>query len=112
MKQVILVREDLKMPKGKMAAQVAHASVEAIFQSEKKIVSDWRSEGMKKVVLKVADLREMNRYKKLANESGVVASIIRDAGHTVFKRPTYTCLAIGPDKEDVVDRITSDLKML
>jgi peptidyl-tRNA hydrolase, PTH2 family len=112
MKQVILVRQDLKMPKGKLAAQVAHASVEATLQSDKKVVKEWRSEGMKKVILKVSDLKMLNRYKKMALELGLVASIIRDAGHTVFKRPTYTCVAIGPAKEEKIDKVTVDLKML
>ena len=51
-KQVILVRQDLQLPKGKLAAQVAHASVEAVLRSDKTVVKNWRAEGMKKIVLK------------------------------------------------------------
>ena len=55
MKQVILVRHDLKLPKGKMAAQVAHASIEAVLRSSPDLVKSWRAQGMKKAVLKVKD---------------------------------------------------------
>ncbi|MEK6827722.1 MAG: aminoacyl-tRNA hydrolase, partial [Nanoarchaeota archaeon] len=54
-KQVILVREDLKIPKGKMAAQCSHASVDSTLKSDKKIVELWKKEGAKKVILKVKD---------------------------------------------------------
>ena len=47
-KQVILIRQDLKMPKGKLAAQVAHASVEGLLKSHKDDINKWRGEGMKK----------------------------------------------------------------
>ena len=62
MKQVILVRMDLKLPKGKLAAQCCHASVEAVLNSSKKKVDEWRSEGQKKVVLKVKDDKELIEY--------------------------------------------------
>ena len=64
MKQVILVRMDLKLPKGKLAAQVAHASTEALLKSHKDDITKWRSEGMKKVVLKVDDQKELMKYKQ------------------------------------------------
>jgi peptidyl-tRNA hydrolase, PTH2 family len=112
MKQVILVRQDLKMDKGKLAAQCAHAAVEATLQSPKNLVQAWREEGMKKVVLKVKDIRELMKYKKLAMQSGVTAAVITDAGKTFFKRPTVTCLGIGPEKEEKIDAITGDLKMV
>ena len=66
LKQVILVRKDLKLSKGKMAAQVAHASLEAAMNSDKDKVNEWKSEGMKKVVLKVEDETELLDYLQLA----------------------------------------------
>ena len=78
MKQVILVRQDLKMPKGKLAAQVAHASVEATLKCSKDLVKSWRMEGMKKIVLKVVDLRTMNKYKKDAEELGIVTGLMTE----------------------------------
>ena len=61
LKQVIVVRTDLKMSKGKIASQVSHASVEAVLKSNKNIVEIWRKEGMKKIILKVKDLDELDR---------------------------------------------------
>ena len=58
-KQVIIVRQDLKMPKGKMSTQVAHASVDAVMKSDKETVEAWKDEGQKKAVLKVKDKREL-----------------------------------------------------
>ena len=112
MKQVILVRHDLKLPKGKMAAQVAHASTEAVLRSHKDDISKWRSGGMKKVVLRVDDKNELLKYMNAAKDAGLVTSLITDAGRTVVEPGTMTCLGIGPDKEEKIDKITGDLKMV
>ena len=112
MKQVILVRMDLKLSKGKMSAQVAHASVEATLRSPKRKVDAWHDEGMKKVVLKVVNLRELLKYQNLAKDNRLVASIITDAGKTHVAPGTKTCMAIGPDDEELIDEITGDLKLV
>lgn len=111
-KQVILVRADLKLPKGKLAAQVAHACVEAVHRSDKSTVKNWRAEGMKKVVLEVKNLEELYQYEQEAKSEGLVTAIITDAGHTVVAPGTTTCMAIGPDIEIKIDKITGQLKML
>lgn len=111
-KQVILVRTDLKMPKGKLAAQAAHASVEAVLNSKKKMIRLWKSLGMKKVCLKVVDLKELDNYINKAQEAGLQTSRITDAGKTVFNKPTVTCAAIGPENSEKIDEITKELKML
>lgn len=111
-KQVILVRTDLKMGKGKVAVQVAHASVEAVLRSSKDKVALWRREGMKKVALKVAGEEEIFKFENMARSYGVVASIVRDAGRTEVEAGTLTCMAVGPDKVELIDKITKDLKML
>jgi len=110
MKQVILVRQDLKMDKGKLSAQVAHASLEAALKSNK--LKQWKSKGTKKVILRVKDRIELLKYHKLAKQNKITNALIKDAGKTFFKRPTITCLAIGPDKEINIDKITKELKML
>ncbi|MBU0615283.1 MAG: peptidyl-tRNA hydrolase Pth2 [Nanoarchaeota archaeon] len=112
MKQVILVREDLKLPKGKLSVQVAHASSEALLRSHKDDITKWRSEGMKKVALKVADQKELIKYKQEAEDLGLVVALICDAGRTVVEPGTVTCLGIGPDKEEKIDKVTGHLKML
>jgi peptidyl-tRNA hydrolase, PTH2 family len=111
-KQVILVRADLKLPKGKLAAQVAHASVEAVLRSDAAYVAQWRNQGMAKIVLKVKDQKELIRYFQDAKGHGISASLITDAGHTVVAPGTKTCVGIGPDEEEVIDKLTKDLKLL
>ena len=111
-KQAILVRKDLKLPSGKLAAQVAHASVEAVHRSDKKLVSEWRSQGMMKIVLKVDDLKELHKFNQDAKDSGLVTALITDAGRTVVEPGTVTCLAIGPDSVEKIDKLTGKLKML
>ncbi len=111
-KQVILVRQDLKLPKGKLAVQCSHASVAALIKSHKDDIAKWQSEGMKKVVLKVKDEDELLIHKRNAEDLGMVCALIEDAGKTVVEPGTVTCLGIGPDKEDKIDKVTGKLKIL
>jgi PTH2 family peptidyl-tRNA hydrolase len=110
LKQVILVRTDIKMSKGKAAAQVAHASVEAVLNSNKKLISKWRSVGMKKITLEVKSKEELLKYKQLADEANIQCALITDAGHTELTPGTQTCLAIGPEAEAKINKITGELK--
>jgi len=111
-KQVILVRKDLKLSKGKMSSQVSHASVEATLKSDKDKVRFWRDKGMKKVVLNVENQKELFKYKKLAGDLGLVSAVIRDAGRTEIKAGTVTCIAIGPDLVSKIDKVSKELKMV
>lgn len=111
-KQVILVRQDLKLPKGKIAAQAAHAAVEAVLKSDKDTVKKWRAEGMMKIVLKVADEKELKKYMQQARDQGLVTALITDSGRTVVEPGTVTCLGIGPDKAETIDLVTGKLNML
>ncbi|MEK6834929.1 MAG: peptidyl-tRNA hydrolase Pth2 [Nanoarchaeota archaeon] len=111
MKQVILVRKDLKLSPGKMSAQCAHASVEAVLKSKREIVNEWRGFS-KKVILKVQDEKELIKYKKLADKEKLVNALIKDAGLTEIPPGTITCLAIGPDEDEKIDKVTGKLKIL
>ena len=111
-KQVILVREDLKLPKGKLAVQSSHASVDAMLKSDKSLVEMWRKEGAKKVVLKVKDEKELLKYKQLAEDYDLKTALITDAGRTVLEPGTITCLGIGPDAEEKIDKVSGKLKMM
>lgn len=111
LKQVILMRKDLKLPAGKAAAQAAHASVEAVFKSDSAIVKKWRHNGAKKVVLRVDDVQEIYEYSQVAENEGLATAIITDAGRTVIAPGTVTCCAIGPAEEKIIDKITGNLKM-
>lgn len=112
LKQVILARKDLSLSKGKLAAQVAHASVEAVLKSDKKLVEKWHNEGMKKVVLKVENEKELIKYQKEAKAQGLTIGLITDAGLTEIPPGTKTCLGVGPDEEEKIDTLTYELKMM
>lgn len=112
MKQVILVRQDLQLPKGKLAVQVAHASVECVLKSKKSLVEEWHYDGMKKSVLKVADLKELKEYLSRARAAKLVTALITDAGLTTVEPGTTTCLGIGPDDDEKIDKVTGELKLI
>lgn len=111
-KQVILVRQDLKLPKGKLAAQSAHASVETVLKSDSELIKAWRDEGMAKIVVKVKDEKELVNYFQQAKDNNLTASLITDAGKTVIAPGTKTCVGIGPDDEELIDQITGELSLL
>lgn len=111
-KQVILVRQDLQLPKGKLAAQVAHGSVEAFSRAEKDVQKSWKSEGQMKVVLKVPGEKELLNYLQFAKDAGLPSALITDAGRTVIAPGTVTVLGIGPAEEGAVDAITGELSLL
>ena len=114
LKQVIIVRKDIKMNAGKTSAQVSHASLSAYKKCEREnpeLAQDWESEGQKKVVLRVGSERELlSLYERMKKE--IPCALIRDAGHTQVEAGTITCFAAGPDEEEKIDRYTKDLKLL
>ncbi len=112
MKQVIIVIQSLKLPKGKLAAQAAHASVEAAHRAEKSVYEEWRRQGMAKIVVKVDALDELYTYIQQAKDEGIATAIITDAGKTTVAPGTVTCGAIGPGREAEIDAITKDLSLL
>ena len=114
MKQVVVVRTDLDMGKGKIAAQVGHACVlgaEHVRKSNPEWFSEWW-EGQEKIVLKVSSLKELERVKQDAIELGVPWSEVTDAGHTQIAPGTVTCISLGPAPEEKIDKITGDLKLM
>ena len=111
-KQVIVVRNDLKLSKGKLAVQVAHASLDAYKKSDNKLRHEWEHEGAKKVVVKVNDSKERLVTFNLAKELKRPCSLIKDAGRTELSPGTMTVAGIGPAKENDIDRVTGKLKML
>jgi len=122
-KQVIVVRSDLNMPKGKLASQVAHASLAAILKDSKeskgkleiKMTNElkyWLDNSFAKIVLKVDSKVKLIELFLKAKIKGLPCAEITDAGDTFFKEPTYTCIAIGPAKATDIDNITGNLKLM
>ena len=111
-KQVILLRKDLKLPLGKACSQAAHASVSAVLKTDQKLVQKWKSAGMAKIVLYVANEKELLKFEKEVRKAKIKCSLITDAGKTTIAPGTTTCLGIGPDDEDDIDAITGDLKLV
>ena len=127
-KQVIVVRKDLNMKKGKLAAQVAHASLGCILKLMKyesdtdftilritpgSALELWLNGKFTKICLSVNSEQELSGIYKNAQENELTCCLITDAGDTVFGGvPTKTCVGIGPDFGDKIDEITKNLKLL
>lgn len=141
-KQVIVMRKDLGMRKGKMIAQGAHASMGAIFNKgivfmQKSLIGrllrwyfrvngysfqllpmddqmhQWVAGRFKKITVSVNSEAELLEIYQKALDAGLNASLIRDAGLTEFGgQPTFTAVAVGPNRADVVNKITGNLPLL
>lgn len=112
MKQAIILRTDLKLGKGKLVAQGAHASLSSFLKTKKLTQKAWQITGQKKVVLKVSSEKELLEIYHKAKSSNLPTSLIRDAGLTQTKPGTYTAVAIGPSTDKKIDQITGHLKLL
>jgi peptidyl-tRNA hydrolase, PTH2 family len=112
MKQVLVVNEMLKLPRGKLAAQVAHAAVAAFLAAGEEAQHAWLVDGMAKIVLKGRDEEHLRHLEMRARQRGVPACLIIDGGKTVVPAGTITCLGLGPAEEIALDELTGDLKLL
>lgn len=127
MKQVIILRKDLNMRKGKMVAQGAHASLSVILDrlslhddgslvmNEEQVTIDmleWINGDMTKICVSVDSEQELLDIYNKAKELKLPCSLIKDLGYTEFKEPTYTAVAIGPGNIDLINSITKNLKLL
>ena len=108
----MVVRTDLKMRKGKIAAQCCHGAIGAYKKSPLDKVRKWENEAYAKVVLKVQTLDELEELKKIADEKGIVSYLVVDAGRTQIPTSSVTVLALGPDEDEILDEVTGDLKLL
>ena len=123
-KQIIILRKDLNMRKGKMVAQGAHASMAAILNYGSKdesiftLVLDekikpWLTGRFKKICVYVNSEEELLDIHRQAIEAGLITALIKDSGLTEFGGvPTHTAVAIGPDREDKIDAICKHLPLL
>lgn len=127
-KQVIVIRKDLKMRRGKEIAQGSHASMAFLtknlnFSTDSKTPTfasicfknaelEWLESSFRKITCSVDSLEELLELEKKAKELGIEANLITDCGLTEFNGvPTVTCLALGPDYDEVLNVLTSNLKL-
>ena len=126
-KQVIVMRTDLNMRKGKMCAQAAHASMKVIIDQN---ISQWRNDRLevcydsvmrawlaegtfKKIVVGIGSEVELLDLFMRAHEQNIHHALIKDNGLTEFNGvPTITCIALGPEYSDKLDLLTGHLKLL
>lgn len=133
LKQVIVARTDLNMRKGKLAAQVAHASMKVFLDRAQPIKKNefpempeaylaieldertepWLLGSHAKIVVGVDSEVELLAIHEKAKAAGLLTALVQDAGKTEFHGvPTYTTVAIGPDTAEKIDTITGQLKLL
>lgn len=114
-KQVIVVRKDLGMGTGKLAAQVAHAAVMAVEITKIRNLNwfnSWFKAGQAKVVVKVQTLGELLEIRKHAESLHLTVAEIQDSGLTQIPAGTVTCIGIGPGPSGLIDKVTNHLKLL
>ena len=107
-----MVDELLMLPRGKLAAQVAHAAVAAFLDARADAQRAWLEAGMPKVVLRCEGATALRELEARAAEAGLPAALIRDAGRTVVAAGTATCLGIGPAEAGAVDALTGELRLV
>lgn len=118
-KQCIAVRGDIQMSAGKFAVQVAHASVGSILRVKSRdeieqystLIVDWFREGFRKIVLKVNSEQDIRDLEQECIDAGVSYYVVEDFGLTELEPNTVTCIGIGPDLNEKVDKITGRLKL-
>lgn len=110
-KQCIVLREDLKLSKGKAAVQAAHASILSYEHAPVRDRKSWKEQGQKKVALKVPRLEELYSVRDDAEKLDLPCAIVEDAGLTEIPPGTVTALGIGPARADEIDKVTKDLEL-
>ncbi|XP_036380647.1 peptidyl-tRNA hydrolase 2, mitochondrial isoform X2 [Megalops cyprinoides] len=113
-KLTLVVRTDLKMGKGKVAAQCSHAAVSAYKQVQRRnpdLLKQWEYCGQPKVVVKAPDEESIIELLTCAKELGLPVSLIQDAGRTQIAPGSRTVLGVGPGPVDLVDKVTGHLKL-
>lgn len=114
LKQMIVMRKDLNMRKGKMVAQGAHASMKATLENlNDPRIKQWLSGPFAKIAVSVDSEEQLISVMDKAKAAGLITALITDAGRTEFNGvPTNTCIAVGPATNEELAPITGDLKLL
>ncbi|HUZ55336.1 MAG TPA: peptidyl-tRNA hydrolase Pth2 [Streptosporangiaceae bacterium] len=113
MKLALVVRTDLDMGRGKIAAQVAHAAVAGTLASlGGAVFYRWLDDGQPKVVLKATSAEHLEDIVRRARLAGLPVELVHDAGRTQVTAGTLTCCAIGPAEAEQIDAVTASLALL
>ena len=112
MKQVIVVNASLKLPAGKLAAQVAHAAIAGFLKASDDARLAWLQAGMPKIVVAGNDTAQLEQLHEAAAAQGLPSYLVTDAGRTVVPAGTVTCLVLGPADEAGIDPLTGTLPLL
>lgn len=111
-KQVIVVNKSLGMSQGKLAAQVAHASILSMFEAPEGIVCGWLDNSYPKIVLQVESTQDLLDLQEKANELNLPSALVIDEGRTELNNGSITCLGIGPATKEIIDEVTGKLRLL
>jgi len=112
-KLAVVVRTDLDMGRGKIAAQVAHAAVAATLAGLGTAdFAAWLAEGQPKVVLRARTAGQLEDVVRQAQAAGLPVEVISDAGRTQVAPGTLTCCALGPAESQRIDAVTAGLALL
>ena len=114
LKQMIVMRKDLNMRKGKLIAQGAHASMKAYVENQDHPrFKEWLSGTFTKIAVSVDSEDELLYIMNMAKEKGLITTLVTDAGRTEFNGVlTNTCISVGPATSEELEGITSHLKLL
>lgn len=111
LKQLIILREDLGISRGKEISQACHASLGAYRKTDSKTVSEWESSGARKIVVSSGDEELEDLYARIKSKD-IPAYLVKDAGKTEIEPGTVTALGVGPVEESKIDSITGELKLI
>ena len=114
-KQVIIIRTDLEMSTGKLAAQACHASLgssDLVRDKYPKIWRSWQRGGGRKIVVGVESKEELVDASKRAGRLGIPKYLVKDRGLTEIPPGSITALGLGPDASQKIDKVTGNLPLL
>jgi PTH2 family peptidyl-tRNA hydrolase len=112
---VLVTRKDLKLSRGKLAAQCSHAAVECALKADRispATLDSWRENGARKIVVEAPSLDALKRLFGDAQAEGIICYMVRDAGHTEIPAGTVTVVGLGPGSRESIDALTGAFSLV